>query len=339
MKKETIFIATGIYPPNVGGPAKYAEMLLNSFSEKGHKVLVESFSTLLYIPTGIRHIVYFLKIIIGIAKSDFVIALDTFSVCLPAMIASKICLKKIIVRTGGDFLWESYLERKREAIKLSDFYNQKRDFSFKEKVIFIITRFLLQNVDMVVFSTQTQRDIFIKAYNLDYSKTSIIENLYLQNKKRNIVPKEKIIFSPARNIFLKNKDGLQMAVNNLQKRFIDLKLDTKIAVGDSFEKKLLESYILVVPSISEISPNIVLEALSFGIPTVLTEDSFIKDRVGDFVVFVNPLDISSIESGIEKLLDARVYSEYMAKISGFNFVHSGDDITTEFLDIFRNLKK
>lgn len=338
MKGKNIFIATGVYPPQIGGPAKYAEMLFKTFSEKGYNVSVASFGDFLYLPTGIRHLFYFLKILPLVLKADFIIALDTYSVCLPTVFASFIFRKKIVIRTGGDFLWENFLERTKKQIRLSDFYKEKRDFNLKEKLIFRITKFLLQNVSSVVFSTQKQREIFIESYDLKEEKTTVIENLYLQNKKRNIVPKDKIIFSPSRDIFLKNKDGLEKSFFNLKKRFFDISLDTSIKIGDDFDKNLLSSYILVVPSVSEISPNIVLEALSVGIPTVLTEDCFIKDRISDYVIFIKPEDIESISNGIEKLLDAKVYSEYMAKISKFNFVHTKEEIAEEFLSIFNNLK-
>ena len=58
-----IVIATGIYPPQIGGPAQYAWGLAEALRTQNHDVKVVTFSTLLRIPTGVRHVVVALKLI------------------------------------------------------------------------------------------------------------------------------------------------------------------------------------------------------------------------------------------------------------------------------------
>jgi glycosyltransferase involved in cell wall biosynthesis len=339
MKKYKILITTGIYPPDIGGPAKYSQILALELEKAGHTVFISVFSSLLKIPTGIRHIVYFFKVLFLVFKSDFVIALDTFSVALPVAIASKICGKKMIIRTGGDFLWESYVERTKETVHLPDFYKTKRNFTQKEKIIFFITKTVLGFASSVVFSTEYQRNIFLEAYGIDKEKTFIIENLYEDRGRRNIVPKDKIIFAGSRNIFLKNNDNLKKAFDILKTRFLDLTLDTKIRTGEDFYDFLKNKvYCVVVVSISEISPNLVLDALSLGVPVVVTEDCGIKEKLSDCVVWVDSGSPESIASGIEKILDSKEYSEYMRRISKLSLSHSGKDIASEFINVYENLK-
>ena len=118
-----ILITTGIYPPKIGGPAQYAKNLKEAFEKMGHIVSVKTYNIDDKIPTGIRHLYFFLKILPKIIWSDVVFSLDTFSVGLPTVLASKIFNKKCIIRTGGDFLWEQYVERTKNKILLRNFYN------------------------------------------------------------------------------------------------------------------------------------------------------------------------------------------------------------------------
>src|SRR5436309_2301876 len=106
-----ILIATGIYLPKIGGPAQYAKNLERVFTDLGHSVTVLTFGLEDNLPTGVRHLFFFFKILPKVFSADIICALDTFSVGLPAVLASQISGKKCVIRTGGDFLWEQYVER------------------------------------------------------------------------------------------------------------------------------------------------------------------------------------------------------------------------------------
>lgn len=336
--KINILITTGIYPPDIGGPAKYAQMLVESGQSLGFNVDFLSFGKYLRYPTAVRHFLYFIALLPKVLKSDFIIALDTFSVCLPSYFVSVIFGKKIIIRTGGDFLWESYLDRTQENIRLSDFYKTKRSFNFKEIVIFKLTKYLLNSVDALVFSTKYQMDIFKNAYDLVDSKSFIIENYYGSFEKRNIIPKEKIIIAPFRNKFIKNKKKILEAFGIIKDRFKDVNIDFSTYTGLDFKKHLFNSYAVLLPSVTEISPNLAIEAVTYGIPIILTEECGIKDRLDGFVVWVNPDDHLSISSAIEKILDNKEYMDLISKLSRFNFVHTGEEIISEFVSIFKKIK-
>src|SRR4051812_26577287 len=120
-----ILIATGIYPPEIGGPAEYAQELKNAWIARGHSVEVKVFSRFNFLPSGVRHLAYFLTLLPAIFKTDSILALDTFSAALPAVLAAKLARKKIILRTGGDFLWEAYVERTGDLVLLRDFYQTR----------------------------------------------------------------------------------------------------------------------------------------------------------------------------------------------------------------------
>lgn len=86
MPHMNILIATGIYPPEIGGPAQYAYNLENQFRAKGHNVDVRYFTKIeRKLPTGLRHLYYLLKTLPAFVRADYILVLDTFSVAMPIL--------------------------------------------------------------------------------------------------------------------------------------------------------------------------------------------------------------------------------------------------------------
>jgi hypothetical protein len=302
-----------------------------------------NFGALRKFPTGLRHVLYFLKLCFVAQGADYIIALDIFSVAFPASLFAKLFNKKVVVRVGGDFLWESFVERTHAPILLSQFYSIKREFTFKEKMIFKIIRFVLHSADTVVFSTQWQRNIMQKPYDLDLKKTCIIENFYPSVSLSTQFPEndfsqKKIFLSPSRDIFLKNKKALQAVFEDVANKHPEIILDETIVSHEKMLEKIKQSYAVIVPSLSEVSPNLVLHALAYATPIIVTEDMGLADRLKDLVVFVNSLSKESIREGIEKMLNPDIYNAYKQKMIQRTFTHSWSEIAKDFLDIYKNLK-
>src|SRR5689334_19581708 len=122
-----ILISTGIYPPKIGGPAQYSKNLKETLEKKGNRVSLKTFDIEDRLPTGVRHLYFFLKIIPALLASKAAIILDTYSVGFPTVLACKLFGKKGVIRTGGDFLWEQYVERTGKKVLLSDFYESEKN--------------------------------------------------------------------------------------------------------------------------------------------------------------------------------------------------------------------
>jgi len=333
MKPLTITIATPLIPPQVGGGSLYADVLSRQWRGSGHTVHMVPFGSLIRLPTGLRHLLYLFRLLPKVFNSDVVYVLDTFSVAVPAVFLCHILKKKVIVRVGGDFLWETYVNRTREKILLSEFYTEERQFTFKENTIFDLTNFIFQHASKIVFSTDWQKDICTEAFDLDMTKVYVVSNIFAVRTKRNLIPKNRIILSPSRSIFLKNKVGLTQAFVLVKERFFDAELHTAISTHEELLRRMYEAYIVVVPSFSEVSPNTVLDALSLGVPVVATSDCGMKERLEDLVVWVDPKSPEDIARGIETLMDVKVYSEYMARMSKFSYLHTEEMCAKEFLDL------
>ena len=107
----TILIATGLYPPQSGGPATYARLLEERLPAFGFKVKVLPFSVVRHLPPVIRHAAYFFKTLSHGRDADVVLAQDTVSVGLPAGLAARLLGKKFVVRVTGDYAWEQGRQR------------------------------------------------------------------------------------------------------------------------------------------------------------------------------------------------------------------------------------
>jgi len=331
-----ILITTGIYPPKVGGPAQYAQNLADEFCKKGYSVRISTYSFENNFPTGIRHITFFLKTLFKLIGANFVITLDTFSAGVPTAIACLILRKKLVLRTGGDFLWEQYVERTNHMIPLSEFYKNHQEFTFKEKTIYFFTKFLLKSSNNIIFSTQWQKDIFKDAYGIADSKTSIIENFF-GGKIESHESKRKNFLWYVRDIKIKNGDVLKKTFEKARVEKKEIELDTGNTTHEELIRKIRECYVVILPSLSDISPNYILDAIRFNKPFILTKHSGYTQKFKEIGVFVDPLDENDMKDKILYLAEDLNYEKHKNLIKNYNFTHSWNEIADEFLKIFTEL--
>lgn len=336
-EKQKILITTGIYPPKIGGPAQYAKNLKESFEKRDYDVRIKTYNLEDKMPTGIRHLYFFLKILPRIIWSDVIFSLDTFSVGLPTVLACKIFNRKCIIRTGGDFLWEQYIERTKRKTLLRNFYNtETENFTLKEKIIFALTKWTLQNVSHIIFSTDWQRQIFIKSYNLNIQKTSVVENYYGPKQSDNSF-ESKIFVASARNLAWKNFDILEKVFRRVEEKNKEVSLFVRNLPYQEFMDKMKNSFAVILVSLGDISPNMILDAIKLNRPFICTKEVGIYERIKEAGIFVDPLDEKEIEEAIINLLTEEGYRRAKEKVKDFNFVHTWDEIAEEFIEVYKNL--
>jgi len=106
-----ILITTGIYPPDIGGPATYSKLLFDELPKRGIEVEVLSFGEVRHLPKIIRHLVYFFKVLKRAKSVDVIYAQDPVSVGLPTMLANIFLRKRFFIRIAGDYAWEQGVQR------------------------------------------------------------------------------------------------------------------------------------------------------------------------------------------------------------------------------------
>lgn len=101
-----IVIATGLYPPDVGGPATFATGFEEGLKRIGVPFTTVPFSAVRTSPKFIRHIIYFFYVFRSIQADSVVLALDPISVGIPALLAARVRRAPLFLRIGGDYAWE-----------------------------------------------------------------------------------------------------------------------------------------------------------------------------------------------------------------------------------------
>lgn len=331
MATKNILIATGIYPPQIGGPAEYAKNLEDTWRNDGYIVTVKYFSFENKLPTGFRHLYFLLKSVFAVLKSDFILLLDTFSVALPIAILSKIFRKEYVIRIGGDFLWESYVERTKKKTLLKNFYaGEYINFNIKEKLIFNITKSILNRAKCIIFSTEWQRNIWMNPYSIDVTKTKIIENYYGKHTMSKY-PKSKVFIGATRNLVWKNQDILKSIFEDRGIIETGATLDLSTSDRNDFINRISESYAVILVSLGDISPNMILDSIALNKPFIVTKELGIADRIKDIAILVDPLNADDIKEKTLWLLDEKNYNNQINKIANFNFTHSWSDIADEII--------
>ncbi len=188
-----ILITTGIFEPEIGGPATYARMLGNKFGFPDGKVHVLTYadkafskarggpdSEYVFDVTGVpRHGKiasrwrYFWKVMKLGKNVDIIYSLDWFAAGFPVALAARILEKPYVVRVGGDYQWEyRYMEKGKAPMSLSDFYENG---TYKRyRFAFFIIRYVLRGAAHVIFNSDKQQRLYEKYYEL--KNTSVIYN-------------------------------------------------------------------------------------------------------------------------------------------------------------------
>jgi glycosyltransferase involved in cell wall biosynthesis len=131
-----ILIATGIYPPDIGGPATILEALVYSLKKKGFVVEVITYSDIGQYDdddTVFRVIKnkffsrwqYFFKMLQLARWSDVIYVTDVYSVGFFAYLIKKLTGKKYIVRFAGDAAWEMAVANDWTRDYIVDFQTKK----------------------------------------------------------------------------------------------------------------------------------------------------------------------------------------------------------------------
>ncbi len=329
----TILIATGIYPPQIGGPAKYAQKLHEELGRRGPVLLCAWSGLERALPWGMRHFAYFLRLLPKVARADAVLALDTWSTGFPALMASKLLRRKLLVRIGGDFVWEAYIERTGDMVLLSEFYTQPRRLSAKERLIQRATLLLLRRADELLFNTAWQMEIWQEAFTYR-TPARVLENEFPPKKQAAVSPPSRKIFVAAgRGIRYKNIPAFAEAFGAVAAGRAEL--DTRALAPQENASRIAECYAVAVPSVSEVNSNFIIEALSHNKPFIAPLDCGMRERLGGLGIFVDTLDRRAMGRAVEELLDEETYQAYVERIRNFSCIRTWAEIADEILESAR----
>ncbi len=359
-----VVLATGIYPPEIGGPATYVFHLAKALKERGvsvtviaygesHKLDVKSHeSDVIRIsrkggPLG-RWWRYAQALKTYGSDVDIVYCFSSVSCGVPLWLAG---LKKphTILRLGGDFLWERYTDRG-GSLSLRDWYASEPKFKG-------MMNGLLKQFDEIVFSTKFQEELYGKYY-VRLPLHTVIENALPMG-----VPVHHQSHTPFRLLFLgrfvpfKNLASLILALKQLPDVTLTLvgegPLQTVLQsfaeeeglsdrvtfmpskTGDAKQDLFLDHDVLVLPSYTEISPNTALEARSTGLPVLLTDETGLSHTLSDgcmLRLLRSPLDIANAVRELQETYEV-IADRASAPLPALTW----EQVAEDHLTLFRNL--
>ncbi len=326
-----LLIATGLYPPEAGGPATHTRMLEKYLPERGIEVHAVPFSPVRHLPPLIRHLAYATELWRVSGECDVILAQDTVSVGLPSALVALLRRKPLIVRVPGDWAWEQGRQRWYVTDSLDEF--QSKHYKFVIEIIRAAQRFVVRRARKVIAPSEylarvsrgwlpSNQDVLVV-----YNGVDIKEN----PKNPSGVPHPCIVTS-ARLVPWKGVGGLIEVVSGKTEWSL-------IVIGDGPERQELERIahrasrperirflgalshdealgwyeaadVFVLNSSYEGLSHVLLEAMRFGTPIIATAVEGNKELIQDNVSgrLVPPGDIRALADALDELLNDRVKS-------------------------------
>ncbi len=152
-----ITIATGLYPPDIGGPATYTAMLEKELPGRNFSVVVVPYGWVRRYPKVFRHLAYSWKLWRESKGSQLVYALDPVSVGLPALIVSRLRKLRFLLRVPGDYAWEQGQFRYGVTDTFKDFIEKRFSYGWRVSMLCLVESFVSKRAERVIVPSAYMR--------------------------------------------------------------------------------------------------------------------------------------------------------------------------------------
>lgn len=361
-----ILIATGIYPPDIGGPALHVKKLAEAMRNRGWEVKIITYgekqsSEVVVIsrriPFGLRHLIYFWRCFWLSIGCDLIYAQDTTAAGLPAFLTAKFLGKKFFIRIGGDLLWERAVEGKKRFLSLNEYY--KNSFHLTDwRLMFPLIKYILQHSKKVIVPADLLKRIYIDFYDVKPEKLEVILNPIVADGIFGAHNYNETILFAGRFVAYKNLKFLMKVFDKVRQ---EIKKGKLVLIGDGPEKGELKKFsdtlisrhyieilppisreellkkinsvnICVGPALTEFNPNFILDCLSMGRVTLLSKENGLTIHLPEELLF-DPKNENELAEKIKKLLRPEVHRDLSAKISKILLKRDWEEVAEENMKI------
>ena len=256
-----ILITTGIFPPDIGGPASYSRVVAKKLSEVFDITLITyswawkdsqdkdlPFKVVRVwkkIPKFLRHLFFLIKVFSEAKNSDLVFSMNAVSSGIPSLIASRILKKKFFLKIVGDYAWEIAVNKNKTSLMLDDFQKVK-----KRGWIAILDSFqtwVCKNAEAVIVPSEYLAKI-VKGWGVPQEKITVIYNgidfrpslLNKEEARKKIGISGNIILSMGRFVPWK---GFRMLIKIMLQLLSINQFFRLVIAGDGPDRKNLEAMI------------------------------------------------------------------------------------------------
>lgn len=319
-RKASVLMVTGIFPPDIGGPATYVPLMATELLSRGHEVMVITSSeprdmsqtgaypfTVLRLPRRINKLIRTLLIVGHIIKEGKrfdLLFVNGFHVeaALANLFLRKPCLMKVV----GDFVWEAAHGRWTDRSFLEF---QKREQGLFLEALKLIRNWSLKRADMVIVPSRFLQETII-GWGIWPQKSRVIYNAVgftQEGRDKMSKPEDNSgalkVISIGRLIKVKNFDKGIRAVGRLPQvdftivgegpleddirgLIAELGLESRVKLSgkvpyECIPRVLREHDVMLLVSSHEGFPHVVIEAMSEGLVIVATAVGGLREVVRD----------------------------------------------------------
>ena len=326
-----ILLATGLYPPESGGPATYTKLLEEHLPALGFEVCVLPFRVVRHLPKIWRHASYFLKCMSLARGADIVYAQDTVSVGLPALLASKLLGKKFVVRVPGDYAWEQARQRFGVTDELEEFQTKK--YGYKVECLRAVQRFVVSRAKLVVVPSAYMKNI-ISTWTREPECIQVVYSsidLTIKPEPPLDRPEGFLVVTVARHVPWKGLEGLARVVAkepNWHLKIVDglprAQALGSVAAADAF----------ALNSTYEGLSHALIEAMSLGAPIVATRVGGNPELITDGVegLLIPPHNDEALHAALKKIEGDRQSAYARAEAAKVKAQQFSIEVTIQKLD-------
>jgi len=356
-----ILVATGIFPPEIGGPSTYASLLVEELPKRGIQVDVLPFRTVRKYPRVFRHMVYAIKVFFKSLKVDIIFTQDPVSTGIPVIVAAFFSRRKVVLRVAGDYAWEQASQRFGVKDSIDEFQSKK--YNFFTELLRYLQRLTIRHVDFVITPSEyfnrlvsgwnNNKIKVVTIYNgIDLNFNFIKEEKFLDNtiiSAGRLVPWkgfdlliESLAEMPDWNVIIVGDGPDKLRLQGLIKN-MDLEKRVKMLGNiprEELLKKISQSKIFALLSTFESFSFQIVEAMYSGAPVIAGNIGNISEIIenGKDGILIDPTDKDQFVSAVERLsadpvLRDALVSKARLKAQEFSFNKTIDRLEAIFKDI------
>ncbi len=183
-----IVLATGIYPPEIGGPAGYVRGLAAELVSRGHQVAVVAYGTdktemgrgfeVTVVPRTYGPLVRYCRYMLAVRRlarrSDLVYIQGPVSEGLPGMLGAILANKPAILKIVGDYAWEQYQQTSIKNQELLDEF-LTHHHSGKIRLFEVIERWVAKKAKAIIVPSKYLKTV-VEKWGILSDKIKVIYN-------------------------------------------------------------------------------------------------------------------------------------------------------------------
>jgi len=187
---HNLLITTGVFFPDIGGPASYARSLASHLSSQGVSVTVVAYSSVAHhgedaklpfrvcrvwtkFPWGFRHTLFFVRVLWHARHAQGILTLNAVSAGVPAAWASRLTGTPLIVKIVGDYAWEIAIQTGRTFLMINEF--QKSPKSGRIRRLDRLQRWVCCRAKRIIVPSKYLSDL-VEGWGVPQEQISVIYN-------------------------------------------------------------------------------------------------------------------------------------------------------------------